>query len=244
MKTAHIVYCHPEPGSFVSAMATTARDTLQDQGWEVSFSDLYAKNFNPVAHAKDFASRRNPAHLVYSLEQRHALETDSLAPDIAEELQPVMRADLLILVFPVFWFSMPAMLKGWIDRVFMSGRFYGGRRVYDQGGMVGRKAMVITSLGGREHMFGAGAVHGELGMGMLRHLLQGSLGYVGYEVFEPFIAYHVPYVTEEARRGMLASLRSELEALDERPTVGLPTLRDFDEQFRPLHGAAAAGELP
>lgn len=241
MKVAHIVYCHPEPGSFVGAMANTARETLQQQGWEVSFSDLYAKNFNPVAHARDFASRRHPAYLVYSLEQRHALETDTLAPDIAAEMEPVLRADLLILVFPVFWFSMPAMLKGWVDRVFLSGRFYGGRRVYDHGGMVGRKAMVVTSLGGREHMFGPGSIHGELGMGMLRHILQGSLGYVGYGVIEPFIAYHVPYVTEEARGGMLVSLRQALQTIDTRPMVSLPTLSDFDEQFRPMKSSRMAG---
>ena len=138
------------------------------------------------------------------------------------------------MVFPVFWFSVPAMLKGWFDRVLLSGTFYGGRRVYDRGGMTGRRAIVLTSLGGRQHMFGPGSIHGDLAMGMLRHVTQGTLGYVGYEVYEPFVAFHVPYVTDEARRALLISLDEQVTALDQRRLLEMPRLGGFDEQFRPL----------
>lgn len=234
MKRAHIVYCHPEANSFVGAMASTARASLERTGWQVTVSDLYAKHFNPVASAQDFGSRGNAEHLVYSLEQRHGREQGTLAQDIVDELEPVLAADLLVLAFPVFWFSVPAMLKGWFDRVLLSGTFYGGRRVYDRGAMVGRKAMVLTSLGGREHMFGTGAIHGELDMGMLRHIMQGTLGYVGYQVYEPFIAYHVPYVTHEVRCQILASLDEQMGVLDQRSSLQFPQLRNFDERFLPL----------
>ncbi|MCD0503019.1 NAD(P)H-dependent oxidoreductase [Bordetella petrii] len=234
MRTAHIVYAHPEPGSFVNAMAGHARRALESAGWRVTFSDLYAKGFNPVASAADFAQRQDPAHLVYSLEQRHAWSGGTLAPDIVEEVQAVLDADLLILAFPVFWFSMPAMMKGWVDRVFLSGTFYGGRRVYDRAGMAGKRALVLTSLGGREHMFGQDAIHGELAGGMLRHILQGTLGYVGYQVYQPFIAYHVPYVSAEARAQMLAALDADMAGLDARPTLRFPSLDAYDEYFRPL----------
>lgn len=235
---AHIVYCHPEPKSFVGAMARTAREALEAAGWDVSVSDLYAKGFNPVASAADFSSRGNAEHLVYTLEQRHALDAGTLAPDILEELQPVLEAQLLVLAFPVFWFSMPAMLKGWIDRVFLSSKMYGGRRVYDRGGMVGRKALVLTALGGREHMFGEGAIHGELDMGLLRHIMQGTLGYVGYAVHEPFVAYHVPYIDEAARVGILQSLREQMTDVAQRRLLTMPTLADFDDRFKPLAAAA------
>lgn len=242
MRRAHIVYCHPEPQSFVGAMAQTARHALHRAGWEVSLSDLYAKDFNPVASAADFADRSNPTHLVYPLEQRHARETATLAADIAEELEPVLAADLLVLAFPVFWFSVPAMLKGWIDRVFLSGTFYGGRRVYDCGGMSGRRAIVLTALGGREHMFGPGAIHGDLAGGMLRHLLQGTLGYVGYQVYEPIVAYHVPYVSDSERRAMLDALALALGRLDERAVLPLPSVQDFDPQFRPMARGRGQGD--
>jgi NAD(P)H dehydrogenase (quinone) len=57
---------------------------------------------------------------------------------------------------------------------------------------------------------------------------------VGYAVHEPFIAYHVPYVGDEVRGGMLQSLAGQLAAIETRPTVALPTLDDFDDRFRPL----------
>ncbi|OWT61777.1 NAD(P)H-dependent oxidoreductase [Candidimonas nitroreducens] len=233
-KRARIVLAHPEPRSFVAAMADTARTALTHAGWRVTVSDLYRKRFNPVASAADFRNRSRPDYLVYPLEQRHAHAQGSLDPDIEEEVNAVLESDLLILVFPVFWFSTPAILKGWIDRVFLSGAFYGGRRVYDRGGMTGKRAMIITALGGREHMFGAHGIHGELAGGMLRHLQQGTLGYVGFEVHEPFIAYHVPYITQTERKAMLERLETELAAIDARPLVSFPSLENFDAQFRPL----------
>jgi NAD(P)H dehydrogenase (quinone) len=125
------------------------------------------------------------------------------------------------------------MLKGWIDRVFVSGLFYGGKRIYGEGGMAGRKALVLASLGGREHMFGDGAIHGPLADGMLRHLLQGSLGYVGYEVLEPFFACHVPYLPEEERRAILDRLRAHVAQVDALPSLRMPDLAAFDDTFRP-----------
>lgn len=234
MRCAHIVYCHPEPKSFVSAMAEVTRNALEHCGWTVTFSDLYELRFNPVADASDFPHRSNSEHLVYPLEQRKAFTEKALPADIAQEVDNVLNADLLVLVFPIFWYSTPAMLKGWIDRVFLSGPFYGGRRIYDKGGMAGKRALVVTSLGGREHMFGPGSIHGELTDGMLRHLLRGTLGYVGFTVYEPFIAYHVPYVSEAERRGMLEELGQELTELETRKTFSIPSVENFDNQFRPL----------
>ncbi|WP_018230543.1 NAD(P)H-dependent oxidoreductase [Methyloversatilis universalis] len=231
-----IVHAHPEPQSFSAAMCRTAVGTLAAQGHTVTVSDLYAQRFNPVASAADFAERRNPDYLNYALEQRHAQEGGTLAPDIRAEVDKVLACDLLILNFPIYWFSVPAMLKGWIDRVFVSGVFYGGKRIYDRGGLRGRRALVAASLGGREHMFGPQALHGELN-GMLRHVLQGSLGYVGFDVLEPFYAHHVPYLPEAERAAMLEHWRAALGALDARPTLPMPSLDRFDDTFRPLAGA-------
>lgn len=232
-RRAHIVYAHPEPASFVAAMRDAARETLAAAGWQVGVSDLYAQGFNPVASAADFTARSNPDYLVYALEQRHALKHGTLAADIRREIEAVQASELLVLVFPVFWFSMPAMLKGWIDRVFVSGLFYGGKRIYGEGGMAGKKALVLASLGGREHMFGDGAIHGPLADGMLRHLLQGTLGYVGYEVLEPFFACHVPYLPDDERRAILDGLRAHVAQVDALPSRRMPDHADFDDTFRP-----------
>ena len=82
-----------------------------------------------------------------------------LTDRIQQELDKLLWADLLIFNFPIYWFSTPAILKGWIDRVLVCGICYGGKRFYDQGGLSGKKALVTVTLGGREHMFGEEAIH-------------------------------------------------------------------------------------
>lgn len=236
-----IVHAHPEPKSFNAAMKDLAVATLCDAGHEVVVSDLYAMNFNPVASAADFGQRANPDYLVYALEQRHAVATASLAPDIAAELEKLRRADFILFNFPIYWFSMPAILKGWIDRVFVSGVCYGGRRIYDRGGLAGKRAMLAFSLGGREHMFGPGAIHGDLDT-LLRPIEQGMLAYVGLTVLPRFAAYHVPYLSDEARADCLARYRQHLLALDTLQPLRFPTLEHYDEQLRPKAASPASGD--
>ncbi len=119
-----IVHAHPEPQSFNTALFELSVGVLRRLGHEVKVSDLCAMDFNPVAGAADFTERANPDYLVYALEQRHGYENGTLAPDILAEIEKVLWCDLLILNFPLFWFSTPAILKGWIDRVIRPGVAY------------------------------------------------------------------------------------------------------------------------
>ncbi|MCL6607204.1 MAG: NAD(P)H-dependent oxidoreductase [Geminicoccaceae bacterium] len=228
-----LVHAHPEPRSFCAAMRDRAAAVLRSSGHAVTLSDLYAMRFDPVAKAEDFARRRDPDHLNYALEQRHAFETGTLAPDIEAELAKLRAADLLILCFPLWWFSVPAILKGWIDRVFLSGPLYGGRRFYDRGGLVGKRATCLIAAGSRAHMLAEGGIHGPLAL-VLRHLLQGTLGYVGFTVLPPFVAWHVPYVDPTIREGYLDELERYLKRLDALEPLPMPSLDAFDREMRPL----------
>ena len=206
---------------------------LQSAGHDVTISDLYAMAFNPVASATDFPTRANAEYLSYALEQRHASSHHALAPDIQREVDHVLAADVLGFTFPLFWFDVPAIMKGWIDRVFLSGPFYGGKRLYAKGGLQGKRAFAAFSLGGREHMFGPDAIHGELVTGMLRHFFQGTLGYVGLAVHRPYVAYHVPYVSADQREQMLGELQLYVHNLDQEPVLRMPDLGKFDDVLRP-----------
>jgi len=231
-----IVHAHPEPKSFCAALKDTAVEVLSSIGHEVFVSDLYQMNFNPVASAQDFLARENPDYLSYALEQRRGLDAGNLKSDIQEEISKVKNADLIIFTFPIFWMSVPAIMKGWIDRVFVSGLFYGGKRIYGKGGMQGKKALVCTTLGGREYMFGNDGIHGQLyGVaGMLRPLLQGSFGYVGMDVLEPFVAYHVPYIANKDREEIILNWRQQLLAIDAIPIMAMPCLDSYDDTFKPI----------
>ncbi|WP_288498550.1 NAD(P)H-dependent oxidoreductase [uncultured Acinetobacter sp.] len=228
-----IVHAHPEPLSFTTALKDHAVQVLENIGHAVEVSDLYAMNFNPVASQADFDSRSNQEYLNYALEQRHASKTHDLAQDIQIEIEKVQKADLLIFSFPMYWTSVPAILKGWIDRVFVSGIFYGGKRFYNRGGMLGKKAMLSFTLGGRDHMFGQNAIHGAID-DLLLPIQRGTLAYVGFEVLPPFIAYHVPYITDEARQQLLQQYQQHLQNLEQLQALEFPKLEQFDDKLYPL----------
>lgn len=151
------------------------------------------------------------------------------------ELDKLLACDLLVLSFPVFWFSVPAILKGWIDRVLVSGAVYGGRRFYDRGGLRGKRAFVAATLGGQPHMFRPDAVHGPI-EDMLRHLLRGTLAYTGMQVLPPFLGYHVPYIGDDGRREVMEQFRRRVNGLAaETQGLAAPSLDAFDEHLRPIH---------
>lgn len=115
-----IVHAHPEPQSFTAALRDQAVETFRAQGHQVQVSDLYAMGWNPVASADDFSQRENPSTWCMPWSSAR-VKRGAIAADIQQELDKLLWADLLVLNFPIFWFSAPAMLKGWIDRVLVSG---------------------------------------------------------------------------------------------------------------------------
>ena len=226
-----IVFAHPEPQSFCAAMKNAAADVLKEEG-KVEISDLYAMRFNAVADEADFLKRENPDYFNYALEERFAQKNGTLAADIQTELNKIEQADFLLFIFPLYWYSVPAILKGYFDRVFVSGKAYGGKRIYNKGGFCGKRAMLAFSLGGHSGLFGKNAIHGEI-EALLKPITQGTLGYTGFEVLKPFVAYHVPYIEKPERLAILENFKNDLKNLNNAPIVPMPNLADFDERFNP-----------
>lgn len=158
-----ILYAHPEPGSFNAAMKTVAVETLGNAGHEVVVSDLYTMRFNPMVGASDFEGERaDPAFLSIAAEQTRAHETGTFAADIVAEQDKLRRADLLILQFPVWWFGMPAILKGWADRVFARGFAYAAGRKYDTGVFRGKTAMIAATTGTSVDTYAPDGIDGDI----------------------------------------------------------------------------------
>jgi NAD(P)H dehydrogenase (quinone) len=240
-----IVYAHHEPQSFNAAMLQCSRETLLAEGHEVRVSDLYAMNFNPVASDADFTERRFPTMLQYDREQKYAHEHGAFAADIQSELDKLLWCDFLILQFPLWWFSVPAILKGWIDRVFVNGVVYGKGRRMDSGGLKGRRAMLTVSTGCYPDMVSSGGLLGVLDVN-LWHLHSGTLAYAGFEVLPPFMTWSIHYQDQAALQAYLADYSARLKGIEQAETLFFHPLADFGPDWRLKQGIAprAVGQHP
>ncbi|WP_096701490.1 NAD(P)H-dependent oxidoreductase [Magnetospirillum sp. 15-1] len=225
---ALIVYAHPEPTSFNAALRDTAITALSESGYQVEVSDLYAMNFKAILDRADFTTVKDAERFNVTLEQRHALANNGLAPDIAAELAKLQRADLVILQFPLWWFGLPAILKGWIDRVFVSGAVYGRSALYERGKLKGKRAMVSLTTGGPAESFGPDALNGDI-LDVLTPLHRGVFAFTGMTVMPPFMANHVPYAGDAERAEMLECYRAHLAALETAQPLPMPRFADHEE---------------
>jgi NAD(P)H dehydrogenase (quinone) len=145
-----IVYAHPEPLSFTAALKNLAMEVLTEAGHEVQVSDLYAMKFDPAGGPTDFLAREDPSVFRYQREQIHATAADLFAPQLKAEMSKLAWADFVIFQFPLWWFSLPAILKGWVDRVFAMGFSYNIGQSYEKGVFRGKRAMLSFTTGGPE----------------------------------------------------------------------------------------------
>lgn len=117
--------------SFLSEGVDRLESRLQEQGNTVEIRDLYEMNFNPVLTTDDF----------------EALKSGNLPQDISTEQKHIEEADFIWVVFPIWWSSMPAILKGYIDRVLLSGFAYRMEGDEPIGLLKGKKVVILNSMG-------------------------------------------------------------------------------------------------
>jgi NAD(P)H dehydrogenase (quinone) len=216
-----IVHAHPEPRSFSAALACRAREVLADMGHAVQVSDLYGMGWDPVSSRVNFVSVANADYFKPQLEEKHASQVGGFAPDIQAEMDKVSRADFLLLNFPLWWFSVPAILKGWVDRVFAMGFAYGGGRVFETGMFRGKRAMLSITTGGGESSYEQDGRNGPL----LRHLFHvhhGMLWFCGIEVLPPFVAWSAAHVDAAGRARYLQAFEQRLRTVNETSALKLP----------------------
>ena len=232
-----IVFAHPEPKSFTGALKELAVETLTGAGHEVRVSDLYAQGFSPVAGAGDFTQRMNPDYLQVFFEQGHASRTGTTAPDVAAEQEKLSWADLVIFQSPVWWFSVPAMMKGWFDRVLAVGYAYDFGVWYDNGFMRGKKAMLSLTTGGPPSIYTPQGLNGDIRV-ILWPIIHGTLQFCGFTVLEPFIAFGAMTADENLRAEYLAAYRERLLNIENSPVIPCNPVSDYDEKFELLPGKA------
>ncbi|QND63183.1 NAD(P)H-dependent oxidoreductase [Mesorhizobium loti] len=234
-----IVYAHPEAKSFNGAMKDLAVETLTRAGHDVVVSDLYAMGFNPVAGPGDISGERNdPDFFSLPREQTAAYEVGALSADINAEIDKVKRADFVLFQFPVWWFGMPAMLKGWADRVFARGFAYLPGRKYDTGMFKGKLAMVAATTGTSADTYAPDGIDGDI-LTVLWPIHNGLLRYSGFDVLPPFVAYMPGRVGDDGRKAYLETYRKRLEDIDGTPRLFFHPAGDYGKNERLKPGVLA-----
>ncbi|XP_062868699.1 NAD(P)H dehydrogenase [quinone] 1 [Trichomycterus rosablanca] len=231
-KTVLIVYAHQSPRSFNSALKDVAVKALTEQGCKVIVSDLYAMNFRASATAADIkGDLKNPDHFIYNEEAMNAWKEDRLSDDIKEEQRKLTEADFIIFQFPLYWFSAPAIVKGWIDRVLTQGFAFSMQSLYDNGVFKNKKAMLSFTTGGMESMYLTDGIHGDINVA-LWPLQNGVLRFCGFQVLAPQIFWSPGFSPPNVRATMLEEWQKRLGGLlDEKPLSFAPT-ELFDLSFQ------------
>lgn len=237
----HIVYAHPHTGSLNAALRDEAVQTLEGLGHSVTVSDLYAMNFKAVADYDDFGPDAG-GHFIPAAAK--ALEADAMADDIKAEQARLLAADNVILQFPLWWFTVPAIMKGWIDRVFNLGFGYGVNRDwkrYGDGLLADKRAMVVVTTGAAESHLSDRGVNGDIN-DLLFPIQHGVLFYTGMQVLPPTLVAGAHLIDDTAYTDTVKHLRGRLETLTEtEPIAYRRQADDYDEDKRLLPGRETPG---
>jgi len=215
-----LVFAHPEPLSLNAALRDVAVGELEAQGHEVRVSDLYAMDWKAAVDRADFPTLAGDTRLRVAAASGEAVAAAALTTDVTTEQEKLLWADVLILQFPLWWFAMPAILKGWVDRVYAYGFAYGvgehsdlrwGDR-YGEGTLAGKRAMLIVTTGGWEQHYAPRGINGPID-DLLFPINHGILHYPGYDVLPPFVAYRVDRLDEAGFEHVAGRLRERMRTL-------------------------------
>lgn len=188
------VYAHPSPKSFNRAILDTILDVASLKGHVCSVQDLYASNFNPVLSDEDIES----------------FNRGKTPEDVKVVQDEISAADVVFFIHPIWWFGVPAILKGWIDRVFS----YGFAYAHDSRGvkplLAGKKAIIINTAGGAEN-----ESYDKTGFkdALFKLYDVGVYQFVGLDILLHRMFFEVPAASDENRREMLATLRADVQKL-------------------------------
>lgn len=190
MKNALVVYAHPYDGSFNKGILDTALLALKESGFNVVVEDLIKDKFYPVESASDLAAHvgKGPA-----------------AQDVLAYQARLKAADYLVLIYPIWWGAMPAVVKGYFERV-LTGGF-----AYDKSGplLKGKKAVIFNTTGTPEDMMQSAGLTAAINL----ITEQATLGFSGIETVEHKYFYAVPTSTAEERAQMLEYVKTALGKL-------------------------------
>ncbi|NBX17243.1 MAG: flavodoxin family protein [Proteobacteria bacterium] len=181
-----IVLCHPNPKSFTNAICKTLEDALKAKGESFVTRNLYELKFNPVLDGADFMSFR----------------AGNIPADIAAEQKLIAQAQNIIFVYPLWWTGLPAMLKGYVDRVFSRGFAWDFADGQLKKMLTGKRGMLITCHGNPKDFYDSIGMYNALNLTSDN----GIFDFCGIDVVAHQYFDSVPSSTEEQRKQMLVQV--------------------------------------
>jgi NAD(P)H dehydrogenase (quinone) len=195
---ACILFAQPGEQSFNHEILHRVEHALNQAGISYTVRDLYKMNFQPVFSAADMKG----------------VEEGRVSADIEEEQQLVTDADLLVMVYPIWWWSQPAVLKGWIDRVLTNGFAFRYDAHGPVGLLTGKRAIVFTTTRESEEEMRAKGFDDLI----KKQIADGTLSFVGFDVVHQNFAA-VPYVGDQRRKQMLDEVEATVSRAVQPVTV-------------------------
>lgn len=186
-----IVLAHPNPKSFSAAIATRIHQLSQDLGNAVFVRDLYKARFNPVLSADDFIS----------------LQKGVTPKDIRAEQALIEAADLVTLIFPLWWTGYPAIMKGWIDRVLLHGfAFKFDQKTGAVPLLTGKKIQIITTMGASVNEYEANGLMDAMAMTMGDNVWS----YCGFDDAGMIVLGDIPGMSDKERMSIMTEIEDTL----------------------------------
>jgi len=249
------VLAHPEARSLNGSLRDFGVRTLAAAGHEVRQSDLYRMGWKAVADGNDFTDSDPAVPLNYAAASYRGFRNGTQAGDVVAEQEKIKWADAVIIQFPLWWFSVPAILKGWFDRVLAAGWAY---RVmdplnpnrslrYGDGNLKGKRGMLIVTTGASGASLGPRGVAGDID-DLLFPVNYGVFWYTGMAVLRPFLVHGANRVSAEEYARIEAGLAHRLAGLASEAPIPYRTQNggDYDEDLvlkpnimAPEHGLTA-----
>lgn len=178
-----IVFTHPNSSSFNHALLEKISAGLKQSGHEVKVKDLYQENFDPVLKSEELSQLHN----------------GNIPSRIAAEQKQLLWAEGLIFIYPLWWFTPPAMLKGWFDVVLTNGVAFEYSNEGAKGLLKHKKAMVMITAGASKIWF---KQNNALEISY-RPITDGTLSFCGIEDVSHNIYYDIVNRTDEERAEIL-----------------------------------------
>ncbi|KHD34628.1 NAD(P)H dehydrogenase [Clostridium acetobutylicum] len=178
-----IVFAHPNPNSFGKGILDEVVKASEESGAAVRIRDLYQLGFDPILKPADFET----------------FQRGEVPQDIKDEQENIKWANMITFIYPVWWAGLPAMLKGYVDRVYSYGFAYEYVDGQPRGLLTGKKALIFCTTGTPSDVYGANGMHNS----MKQTTDEGIFKFCGIEEVRHNFFGAVPHVSDEIRKDYL-----------------------------------------